>query len=194
MSIDPSRIIETERNLIKISPKKLTPRDRILDIGGGGEGIISRIYKESVIAIDNRLDELNEINETLSLKIVMDATKLNFIDNQFDKATAFFSFMYISDLELKKVIPEVYRVLKVQGSFEIWDIEMPSIKKVEEDIFIAQLEVNSDEFSITTGYGVQLKEQDRTANYYKDILIDSGFRVSRIEVNPDKTIYIEVIK
>ena len=30
---------------------------RILDIGGGGEGIIGRLYREQVVAIDNRQEE-----------------------------------------------------------------------------------------------------------------------------------------
>ena len=35
-----------------------TLKGSILDIGGGGEGIIGRLYKEQVIAIDNRQEEL----------------------------------------------------------------------------------------------------------------------------------------
>ena len=33
---------------------------KILDIGGGGEGIIGRLYGPQVIAIDYRQDELDE--------------------------------------------------------------------------------------------------------------------------------------
>ncbi len=32
----------------------------ILDIGGGGDGIIGRLYKDSVTAIDNMQEELDE--------------------------------------------------------------------------------------------------------------------------------------
>lgn len=36
------------------------PEGSILDIGGGGEGVIGRLYQEQVTAIDNRQEELNE--------------------------------------------------------------------------------------------------------------------------------------
>ena len=35
----------------------------ILDIGGGGEGTIGRLYGTQVIAIDNRQEELDEAPE-----------------------------------------------------------------------------------------------------------------------------------
>lgn len=90
MSIDQSKILETDRKTILIKQKKLLDGQRILDIGGGGEGIISTLYKEKVVAIDIRIEELNEISEISSFKIVMDATKLTFADDQFERTTAFF--------------------------------------------------------------------------------------------------------
>lgn len=44
----------------------------ILDIGGGGEGIIGRLYDPQVLAVDNRQDELDETPETFK-KALMDA-------------------------------------------------------------------------------------------------------------------------
>ena len=35
-------------------------RGSILDIGGGGEGVIGRLYGRQVVAIDNRQEELDE--------------------------------------------------------------------------------------------------------------------------------------
>lgn len=49
----------------------------IHDIGGGGEGIIGSIYTEQVIAIDNRLNELEEAPDG-PIKIVMYARQLSF--------------------------------------------------------------------------------------------------------------------
>jgi len=71
---------------------------RILDIGGGGEGIIARRYGDKVIAIDNRKDELEESPDA-GLKIVMDACELKFLDNSIDNATCFYSLMFIPDVE-----------------------------------------------------------------------------------------------
>lgn len=193
MSIDTNKILETERITVTIVPKNLGDNERILDIGAGGEGIISKIYKEKVVAIDNRLDELNEIIETLSLKIVMDATKLDFINNQFERATAFFSFMYMSDLEIKSAVREVYRVLKDNGVFEIWDIEMPSISDTEKDTFIAQLDIKYEDKAVTTGYGVQLKVE-HNSSYISDLLIKSGFKIEQLVLNENGSFYIEVKK
>jgi len=193
MSIDTSKIFETERKTVTIVPQKLDYNERILDIGGGGEGIISKIYKDKVVAIDNRLDELNEIIDTLSLKIVMDATKLDFINKQFERATAFFTFMYMRDLEIKSVISEIYRVLKDNGVFEIWDIEMPSVSTIKEDIFIAQLDIKYEDKSITTGYGVQLKE-DQNSRCICDLLVKSGFIIEQLVLNENSTFYIKVRK
>ncbi len=193
MSIDTSKILETEQITITIVSQNLGDNERILDIGGGGEGIISKIYKEKVVAIDNRIDELNEIIETLSLKIVMDATKLDFINDQFERATAFFSFMYMSDLEIKSAVREVYRVLKDNGVFEIWDIEMPSISDTEKDTFIAQLDIKYEDKAVTTGYGVQLKVE-HNSSYISDLLIKSGFKIEQLVLNENGSFYIEVKK
>ena len=55
----------------------------ILDIGGGGEGIIGILKGESVIAIDLRKEELEEAADG-PLKIIMDARDLQFLDSTFN--------------------------------------------------------------------------------------------------------------
>ncbi len=187
------KIIETKRNTITIIPRKLGGSEKVLDIGGGGEGIISKIYKDKVIAIDNRLDELLEVSETASLKMVMDATELSFIDNQFDRATAFFSLMYMSDDQTREALLEIHRVLKPNGILEIWDAEMPSVNDVAEEVFIVQLEIISEDVEIATGYGVSLKEEDRSLDYYEEVLMKSGFDVAKI-MSDKGIIYIEAYK
>ena len=66
----------------------------ILDIGGGGEGIIGQMKPAQVIAVDLSKRELEEAPPG-PLKIVMDATDLKFLDGSFETATAFFSLMYM---------------------------------------------------------------------------------------------------
>src|SRR5579864_4997675 len=61
----------------------------ILDIGGGGEGIIGLMKPSQVIAIDLSKQELEDAPAG-PLKIIMDATDLKFLDTSFDTATAFF--------------------------------------------------------------------------------------------------------
>jgi ubiquinone/menaquinone biosynthesis C-methylase UbiE len=194
MITDTNKILETERKSVVIEPVNMIKGHRILDIGGGGEGVISSIYKDKVVAIDIRADELEEISEPSSLKIVMDATQLAFIDNQFERATAFFSFMYMNASEIIKVIEEVHRVLKSGGTFEIWDLEMPSINDVKADIFIAQLEIKANEHSISTGYGVRIKEQQQTMHQLSALLVDCGFKLTKSILHENDTFYIEAKK
>ncbi len=51
----------------------------ILDIGGGGEGIIGRVYGQQVTAIDNIQEELDEAPSSCK-KMLMDASELEFSD------------------------------------------------------------------------------------------------------------------
>src|SRR5690242_814395 len=96
----------------------------ILDIGGGGEGIIGQMKPKQVIAIDLSKRELEEAPAG-PLKIVMDATDLKFLDASFETATAFFSLMYMRPEVQKRVFAEVYRVLNVGGRWLVWDAVIP---------------------------------------------------------------------
>jgi len=66
----------------------------ILDIGGGGRGVIGKLKGERVIAIDPSKRELEEAPAG-PLKIIMDARDLQFLDGTFSTATSFFTLMYI---------------------------------------------------------------------------------------------------
>ena len=44
----------------------------ILDLGGGGEGVIGQIYRQQAVVIDNRQEELDETPEGPE-KLLMDA-------------------------------------------------------------------------------------------------------------------------
>jgi SAM-dependent methyltransferase len=96
----------------------------ILDIGGGGEGIIGQMKPTQVIAIDLSKRELEEAPAG-PLKIVMDATNLKFLDASFDTATAFFSLMYMRPEVQQRVFAEVFRVLTRGGRWIIWDAVIP---------------------------------------------------------------------
>ena len=87
----------------------------ILDIGGGGEGVIGQIYGDQVIAIDHSREELDEAPDCCE-KRVMDAEKLVFPDQSFDNVTFFYSLMYMTGDTQKKAIREA-NVIKISGVY-----------------------------------------------------------------------------
>ena len=93
----------------------------ILDVGGGGEGVIGQLKGKQVVAIDPNRRELEEAADG-PLKIVMDAGNMMFLDDAFEVVTSFFTLMYIKGSEHKKIFEEAYRVLESKGRLLIWDV------------------------------------------------------------------------
>ena len=109
----------------------------ILDIGGGGEGVIGQLMGKQVISIDRNKRELEDAPSD-NLKIVMDATDLQFLDETFGTAASFYTLMYMESKTKQETINEIYRVLKPGGKFLVWGSEIPSEKpndKVELYVF-----------------------------------------------------------
>lgn len=127
----------------------------ILDIGGGGEGVIGQIYGDKVIAIDNRQEELDEAPECCQ-KRLMDATDLLFPDETFDHITFFYSLMYMTEVTQFHAICEAARVLKMNGSINIWDCD---IRTAYPEPFIVDLDIRSGNKSIHTSYGIVKKDK-----------------------------------
>lgn len=140
---------ETQKQHIDLSTTTFT--GKVLDIGGGGEGIIARIGGSNVLAIDRRADELAE-SPDVGWKVVMDACQLNFIDDYFDNATFFYSLMYMNLQVAEQALKEVWRVLKPGASLWIWDAVIPEEKTA--DGFLAHLSVKlSATETVNTSYG-----------------------------------------
>ena len=125
-------------------------KGKILDVGGGGEGIIGRLYKNHVVAVDNSQNELDEAPDCFE-KRLMDAESLDFPDSSFDSVTAFYSFMFMSTETRKNVSEEMVRVLKKGGEIHVWDV---NIKNAEKDPFCIDLKICLPEEVIETTYGV----------------------------------------
>ena len=135
---------------------------KILDIGGGGEGVIGRLYTDQVVAIDIRQDELDEA-PTLFEKIIMDATDLKFKDNSFDHVTSFYTLMFMNTDDQKSAISEAARVLKNHGELHIWDCDILSAYP---EPFCLDVSVQLPNEYISTTYGVvKMGSQDE-----KDII------------------------
>ena len=122
----------------------------ILDIGGGGEGVIGQLYGEQVVAIDNRQEELDEAPGCCE-KILMDATEMTFLDNSFDYVTSFYTLMFMSEADQLQTLREAARVVKQNGEVHIWDCDIDSAYP---DPFITELEVVLPAGKIKTTYGV----------------------------------------
>ncbi len=123
---------------------------KILDIGGGGEGIIGRLYRQQVTAIDKRQEELDEAPNGFE-KILMDATDLKYANETFDHVTCFFTLMFMDAQEQQKSLLEAARVLKSNGYLHIWDCDIRSAHPVP---FCIDVQIQLPEEQIHTTYGV----------------------------------------
>lgn len=156
----------------------------ILDIGGGGEGVIGKVYGKDVIAIDIRKDELEETKND-ALKIVMDATDLKFLDNSFPTATLFFTLMYMKHEIKIKTLKEIYRVLNKKGILDIFETNMPAYKKDEKEVYVLQLNYKINDKEVHTGYGCSLQNKMINKDYYLNLLRQIGFKAELIYENKE---------
>ena len=132
----------------------------ILDIGGGGEGIVGLLKGQKVVAIDRNKRELMG-TKNAALKIVMDAKELKFLDDSFDTATVFFSFMYMPEEDLESVMAELWRVLNPGGELLIWDaiVKVPKEELVKKYFLVMMTVHFPDGSKVEAGYGHLLKNQ-----------------------------------
>lgn len=169
----------TEERLYRINPQQVSLLDlqikgRILDIGGGGEGIIGRVFKDKVIAIDPDRRELEDAPEG-PIKLVMDAKVLAFLDASFDAVTSFFTLMFIPNSQHEQIFREIYRVLKPDGELYLWDVEIPAYKEGPKDIFVVPLQIHVPECTIDTGFGTRWKEKIQNPEYFAGLGERVGF-------------------
>ncbi len=148
----------------------------ILDIGGGGEGIIGRLKGEQVIAIDANRRELVDAPPG-PLNIVMDATDLKFLDETFATVTSFLTLMYIKGFEHERVFEEVFRVLKPGGRFLIWDVDLPPRLDEHKDVAAFPIIVKLPNETVSTGYGVPWPETEQDLGYYVALVRKVGFEL-----------------
>ncbi|MFX0091689.1 MAG: class I SAM-dependent methyltransferase [Candidatus Hodarchaeota archaeon] len=150
------------------------PPGRILDVGGGGEGIVAQIGKERVTAVDRLESEIEEArpNAPTATWRVADARDLPFENESFDNATAFFSFMYMTTPTKKDVCKEIYRVLPPGGELWVWDANI--ICKEPEFIIALSIQLPNGKI-IGTGYG---SRQKQTSKSISEILKETRFEVS----------------
>lgn len=148
----------------------------ILDIGGGGEGVIGRLKGNDVVAIDFQKEELEEAADG-PLKIVMDARKLQFLDNSFNTATAFFSLMYLkTQVDQQKAFEEIGRVLKPGGCLHVWDIDLSERPETDQEFYVVPLRYRVGGEETGTGCGQRWPKATRSTRYYIELAEKAGFQ------------------
>ena len=152
----PEQVIRHEK--LDVIVPDFPARGLILDIGGGGEGVIGRLKGPQVIAIDLLKRELEDAPAGPLLKIVMDGRDLKFLDGAFPTATVFFTFMYIAPPDHGQVLKEIHRVLAAGGRLLIWDVEFPRKTDPRQSVIQYPLHITLPNMAINTGYGVHLAE------------------------------------
>ena len=170
----------------------LASEARILDIGGGGEGIVGLLKGGQVVAIDTSPEELAEAAEG-PLKLVMDARDLTFLDGMFDVVTTFFTLMYVGREDHTLVLSEAKRVLRAGGRLMIWDAELPARGERAEDIAVVPLLVDLPHGEVETGYGILWPDEPLTMSRYVDLARQMGFDVVR-EEQDGHVFYLELLK
>ncbi len=147
----------------------------ILDIGGGGEGVIGQLKGQQVIAIDVSEPELVEAPPGPLIKIVMDARELMFLDNTFPTATVFFTFMYIAPADHEQVFRELHRVLAPGGRLLIWDAVFPGLEDKRKKYALIPFTITLPDRAIKTGYSTYLPPGGQGLPHFEELAYKTGF-------------------
>ncbi len=154
----------------------------ILDIGGGSEGLVSRIAGARVTALDISMLKLREamLYDPGSQWVLGDARKTCFNDSVFDIITIWFTLGYLRDSETKQaVLGEVFRLLKKGGMLSIYGC----VIETQSDSFLFPVIIHlPDGSQVQTGYRVS-GNQNQTSYTIMQLLKEIGFRVSNIELH-----------
>jgi ubiquinone/menaquinone biosynthesis C-methylase UbiE len=144
-----------ETQVKKINLQHFSGKGLILDIGGGGEGLVSRIDGDRTCALDIRMSEIREaqIHGQSSNWFAADGANLCFNDEVFDIVTLWFSLGYMNNWTTKHAVFEAaHRVLKKNGRLSIMASRIPESN--ERLIFWAEFTL-PDGTNSRIGYGVK---------------------------------------
>jgi SAM-dependent methyltransferase len=165
------------------APRQVVPVDDftakapILDIGGGGWGIIGQLKGQQVVAIDISDKELREAPPGPFVKIVMDARQLQFLDNAFPTATVFFTFMYMAPADHEQVFRELRRVLVPGGRLLIWDAVLPKLADARKKYASIPITFKLPGKEINAGYSTYLVPGGQGLAHFEELAVKTGFAV-----------------
>ncbi|MFQ5833974.1 MAG: class I SAM-dependent methyltransferase [Candidatus Thorarchaeota archaeon] len=163
-----------ETPLQEIDLKSIEFKGLVIDIGGGGEGLVSRLEGERVCAVDVSLDRIREarIHGPSAHWTVADGCSLCFRRDTFNVATLWFSLGYMRDWETKKaVLEEAHRVLRPNGILSILAANVVS----QQDRFLFNAQFTFPDGSISQiSYGL-VGNQNQSLEAVAKTLENSGF-------------------
>jgi len=154
--------------------------ERILDLGGGGEGVIGQLRGRQVTAVDIRQEELDEAPAG-PVKVVADARDLPFPDDSFDAATAFYFLMYVPASERAAVFREAQRVLRPGGRLRIWDVAIPNRGPRSPKTLVVPVRAELPDRTIRTLYGVRWEGHEMSCGAITGLAEEVGFTVAEAE-------------
>jgi ubiquinone/menaquinone biosynthesis C-methylase UbiE len=168
----------------RIELGNLPEKGIIIDVGGGGDGLVSRIAGARVCAVDINIDKIREarIYEQHANWLNCDGQSLCFVDDVFDTATLWFSLGYLRTWDMKQqVLHEINRVLKADGELLIWACRIDC----EEVGALFRVDLTFPDRSVSRfGFGVA-GQQNQTISTVSQILDMSGFDINRArEIGP----------
>lgn len=169
-----------------------TNNDSIIDLGGGGEGVIGIVRGKQVTAIDLRKDELDEIPNG-PIKVIADARDLPFKNEHFSAATSFFFLMYVEQNDRLQIIKEAFRVLKNGSYMYIWDVIIPKQNLTDKKIFALPLQVKIIDKTINTIYGTKWDNRALSCEEISSLAKKSGFTVINESID-DQIFYLVLQK
>lgn len=165
----------------------------ILDIGGGGWGIIGQLKGRQVVSIDISPRELVEAPPGPLLKIIMDARSLLFLDDTFPTVTVFFTFMFMAPADHDKVVRELYRVTERGGRLLIWDVVFPDIRDPKKRYANFPVTVALPGKTVEAGYSTYLVPGGQGPAHFEDLAAKAGFKVAAKKA-AQQWFYLELVK
>ena len=148
----------------------------ILDVGGGGEGVIGQLKGQQVVAIDLLKQELDDAPGQPLLKIVMDARDLSSPTRVSPPPRSSSLFMYIAPADHEKVFRELHRVLRSGGRVLIWGSDLPGDPRSREAGHRFSDSRPAAGEGDQHGYGVPFRD-GQGADYFAALAGKTGFEV-----------------